>query len=106
MIFMYCITKIDNQLTPYSVQDQSSEPVLLKGGHTYFIEAVSIHDETDAPMKVGVRIPSGKILAPIPNDMLRLERGGRCLCENLGIMKHVKEPNLKQKFRVFDNRKA
>ena len=60
----------------FSVQDQSSDPITLKGGHTYFMEALSYHDTDDAPMKVGVRLPSGKILAPIPSQYLKLERGG------------------------------
>ena len=61
----------------FSIQDQSSDPVTLKGGHTYFIEALSYHGIDDSPMKVGVRLPSGKILAPIPSKYLRLERGGK-----------------------------
>ena len=64
------------QLLFFSVQDQSSDPITLKGGHTYFMEALSYHDTEDAPMKIGVRLPSGKILAPIPSQYLKLERGG------------------------------
>ena len=48
----------------------------MKGGHTYFIEGLSIHDKNDSPMKVGVRLPSSKILAPIPSKLLRISRGG------------------------------
>jgi len=48
----------------------------LKGGYTYFIEGLSIHDKNDSPMKVGVRLPSSKILAPIPSKLLRTSRGG------------------------------
>ncbi|XP_065646452.1 uncharacterized protein LOC100203116 isoform X33 [Hydra vulgaris] len=59
---------------PGSAQDQSSDAIPLKGGHTYFIEALSYHGDEASPMKVGVRLPSGTILAPIPMQYLRLER--------------------------------
>ena len=63
----------------FSATDQSSDPVAMKAGYTYFIEAQSFHDNKDSPMKVGVRVPSGKIYAPIPSKFLRLERGGELM---------------------------
>lgn len=58
-------------------EDISSDAIPLKGGYTYYIEGLSFHDKSDAPMKVGVRLPSSKILAPIPSTLLRTSRGGR-----------------------------
>ena len=54
----------------------SSEYVTLQGGRTYFIEAQSIQNEWVSPMKVGVRLPSGKVYVPIPKEFIRLSRAG------------------------------
>ena len=44
----------------------------LTKDHYYYIEADMLEGSGDDHLSVGVKLPNGKSLLPIPNDMLRL----------------------------------